>query len=132
MKIHAMLMLLAASISLGACSSMGNVVPRSGPTMEQIYDGMGDSHSSSHSPRASSVQPEKLSAIRQRLKGRVAMQHGAVAQNAAQREFKKLPNPGLAVYIYPHFAGRDQVPVPGYYTEISGFDRNHYVLADNH
>jgi conjugative transfer region lipoprotein (TIGR03751 family) len=42
--------------------------------------------------------------------------------------FKKLPNPELKLYVYPHFAGNDEIPIPGYYTEFTAYERTHYAL----
>ena len=90
--------------TLTACSSFsGNVVPNKGLTMEQVYDS-GDSHES-----------RELS---------------AVPANAVSREFKKLPNPELSMYVYPHVAGKEQLPIPGYETVLSAYTEEHYVLPN--
>ncbi|MGI0706402.1 TIGR03751 family conjugal transfer lipoprotein, partial [Pseudomonas aeruginosa] len=36
------------------------------------------------------------------------------ARNEVYRQFHRLPNPDLVMYVYPHLAGSDPVPVPGY------------------
>ena len=38
------------------------------------------------------------------------------AQNEIYRQFHRLPNPDLVMYVFPHLAGTDPVPVPGYST----------------
>lgn len=43
--------------------------------------------------------------------------------------FKRLPNPEVVFYVYPHYAGEDDVPVPGYTTSIPMFKKVHYVMA---
>ncbi|MBN0596109.1 TIGR03751 family conjugal transfer lipoprotein, partial [Pseudomonas aeruginosa] len=36
------------------------------------------------------------------------------AANEIYRQFRRLPNPDLVMYVFPHLAGTDPVPVPGY------------------
>jgi conjugative transfer region lipoprotein (TIGR03751 family) len=36
--------------------------------------------------------------------------------NEIYRQFHRLPNPDLVMYVFPHLAGTDPVPVPGYTT----------------
>jgi len=104
MRMTIMLMLVMGSISLSACSSMsGNVVPEKGPTMEQVYDSM----ETDATPLASYGVPPTL---------------------PVSDSFHKLPNPELNMYVFPHLAGTEEVPIPGYDTEFSGYTRDHYVL----
>ena len=51
------------------------------------------------------------------------------AANAIQSQFRRVPNPDIALYIYPHLAGgaSEQVPVPGYTTVFPLYDRPHYA-----
>lgn len=89
--------------TLTACSSFsGNVVPNKGLTMEQVYDS-GDDHSSR--PLSAPI-------------------------NSISRDFKKLPNPELTMYVYPHVAGKEQLPIPGYETVFSAYTEEHYALRN--
>jgi conjugative transfer region lipoprotein (TIGR03751 family) len=42
--------------------------------------------------------------------------------------FPRLPNPRLVMYVFPHLAGDDQVPVPGYATAFPFYERVEYAL----
>ena len=42
--------------------------------------------------------------------------------------FPELPNPKIVMYIYPHLATRDRVPVPGYLTAFRMYDRTEFAL----
>lgn len=141
MRILMLVMLAAISINLTACSSMrGNVVPQKGPTMEQVYDSMGSSSSSLNGTSYSSTSlntqdgDQDLKKIRQDNRRSMAMKSSSlpeqVSASAIHREFRELPNPSLKVYIYPHLAGNDEVPVPGYYTVFNGYNQDYYALAD--
>lgn len=104
-----MLTLLVISISLTGCSSMaGNVVPQKGPSMEHVYD---------------SMEVEKNSNIVKRTN-----LHSITLANMTDNTFHKLPNPELKMYVYPHLAGTEEVPIPGYYTAFNAYTRDHYAL----
>ena len=50
------------------------------------------------------------------------------AQNEIYRQFRRLPNPDLVMYVFPHLAGTDPVPVPGYSTVFPLYQRVQYAL----
>jgi conjugative transfer region lipoprotein (TIGR03751 family) len=50
------------------------------------------------------------------------------AQNEIHRQFHRLPNPELALYVFPHLSGSDPVPVPGYSTVFPLYRRAPYAL----
>jgi conjugative transfer region lipoprotein (TIGR03751 family) len=50
------------------------------------------------------------------------------AQNEIQRQFQRLPNPDLVMYVFPHVAGTDPVPVPGYSTVFPLYQRVQYAM----
>jgi conjugative transfer region lipoprotein (TIGR03751 family) len=114
MRIIMILMLGISSISLTACSSMsGNVVPESGPTMEQVYDNM-ETADATYKSRPPEIRPRNTLPLN-------AM---------TDASFHKLPNPELKMYVFPHLAGNDEVPVPGYYTVFNAYTQDHYALPN--
>ena len=48
--------------------------------------------------------------------------------NAIHGLFRRLPNPDLELYIFPHLAGSEGVPVPGYTTVFPFYNRVQYAL----
>jgi conjugative transfer region lipoprotein (TIGR03751 family) len=50
------------------------------------------------------------------------------ATNEIYRQFHRLPNPDLVMYVFPHLAGSDPVPVPGYTTVFPLYQRVQYAL----
>jgi conjugative transfer region lipoprotein (TIGR03751 family) len=48
--------------------------------------------------------------------------------NEIHRQFHRLPNPDLTMYVFPHLAGADPVPVPGYSTVFPLYRRAPYAL----
>ena len=50
------------------------------------------------------------------------------AVNEIYRQFHRLPNPDLAMYVFPHLSGSDPVPVPGYTTVFPLYQRVQYAM----
>lgn len=134
MKTITILTLVAALISLTSCSSMrGNVVPQSGPTMEQVYDGvdgqdnLSDANSTSNQENLNKLR-KQVSASQTTPVVPTTLMMATVSANAVSQQFRKLPNPEIKMYVYPHLAGQDQVPVPGYFTAFNVYDHDYYAL----
>lgn len=126
MRMITILTLLAALISLTACSSMrGNVVPQSGPTMEQVYDSVDEQNNNI-------ANQGNLNQLRQQVslsqKTQTSSLAGSVSANAVSQQFHKLPNPELKMYVFPHLSGQDQVPIPGYFTAFNVYEHDYYAL----
>lgn len=45
-----------------------------------------------------------------------------------RRDFKRVPNPEIVMYVYPHI-NNNRMPVPGYFTTFRLYDRDHYALS---
>lgn len=50
------------------------------------------------------------------------------ADNALKQLFPRLPNPDIVVYVTPHLATHNRVPVPGYTTAFPLYDEVHYAM----
>ncbi|MGM3182628.1 TIGR03751 family conjugal transfer lipoprotein [Dickeya oryzae] len=50
------------------------------------------------------------------------------AANDVRSQFQRLPNPDLLMYVFPHLAGTDPVPVPGYTTIFPLYQRVQYAM----
>lgn len=50
------------------------------------------------------------------------------ARNEIQQLFPRLPNPDILVFVTPHLATRNRVPVPGYTTVLPLYDQVHYAM----
>jgi len=48
--------------------------------------------------------------------------------NEIKSQFHRLPNPDLVMYVFPHLAGSDPVPVPGYSTVFPLYQRVQYAM----
>jgi conjugative transfer region lipoprotein (TIGR03751 family) len=45
-------------------------------------------------------------------------------------DFQPLPNPAIPLYVYPHFAGIEQLPIPGYYTVFALYHRDYFLRSN--
>ncbi|WP_318269753.1 TIGR03751 family conjugal transfer lipoprotein [Salinisphaera orenii] len=145
---------LAACLALsltGCFSSQSELLPTDkDKTMSSIWHGMTGQSNGGHE---SSTQPSRLKNARQQLRRPLQVKHsddgdgdGAATRTAAYRptaggsrstprrrpavdsRFKRLPNPTLQLYIYPHMdGGGEHVPVPGYTTVFPLYQRPHHA-----
>lgn len=58
----------------------------------------------------------------------VQARYTRTAANEIHRQFHRLPNPDLVMYVFPHLAGSDPLPVPGYSTVFPLYQRVQYAL----
>ncbi|WP_444679432.1 TIGR03751 family conjugal transfer lipoprotein [Halomonas sp. E19] len=56
------------------------------------------------------------------------MRYSRDASNEIYSQFRRLPNPDLVMYVFPHLAGSEQVPVPGYSTVFPLYQRTQYAM----
>jgi conjugative transfer region lipoprotein (TIGR03751 family) len=82
--------------------------------MEQIYDSM------EITDAAEKTKPYQIYVNRKTI----------VPSNQIKTPFYRVPNPELKMYVYPHLAGKDELPVPGYYTVLNAYTQNHYLLPN--
>ncbi len=112
-------------ISLVGCASTKEaVLPQDGPSMKDIYQG--------HIQEINAQDPlsiRKALGNRPILTGESAL-HGYTRDSANEIDaiFPRLPNPTLVMYVFPHLAGEEPVPVPGYATAFPMYERTEYAL----
>ncbi|MCP5443695.1 MAG: TIGR03751 family conjugal transfer lipoprotein [Chromatiaceae bacterium] len=113
------------SLVVGGCASTKEaVLPQDGPSMKAIYD--------AHLEEMGAQDP-------QALKGELGNRPLAFgdaplegytrdAYNEIETMFPRLPNPTLVMYVFPHLATEERVPVPGYATTFPMYERVEYAL----
>ena len=115
-----------ASILLfaGCASTKEAVLPQDGPSMKAIYD--------AHVEAMGARDPQ---AWQGQLGGRPLTasevpldRYTRDAHNELETTFPRLPNPTLRMYVFPHLATDERVPVPGYVTTFSMYERVEYAL----
>ena len=112
-------------ISLAACvSSKDTLLPSDGISMKTIY-----------TEHFNAIGLRDTLNVRKELKSRpleadVADLGGYLrdAYNELDAHFPRLPNPTLVMYVFPHLAGAERVPVPGYATTFPMYRQVEYAL----
>ena len=113
------------SLALGGCASTKeSVLPQDGPSMKAIYD--------AHFEGLGADDPYVL---RRELGTRPLGDddvdlagYSRSAHTELETIFPRLPNPTLVMYVFPHLAGSERVPVPGYATTFTLYERVEYAL----
>jgi len=116
---------LIVLISLGACAgNKDTILPLDGADMKTIYTehfndiGMRDTMSVRRELRARPLNTDAVD-----LAG-----YMRDAFNELDSHFPRLPNPTLVMYVFPHLAGAERVPVPGYATTFPMYRQVEYAL----
>ena len=112
-------------ISLAGCAgSKDTILPSDGTTMKTIY-----------ARHFHDIGMRDTMSVRTELKSRplesdVADLAGYLrdAFNELDAHFPRLPNPTLVMYVFPHLAGAERVPVPGYATTFPMYRQVEYAL----
>ena len=124
-RIKQVTVLLSISLLVGGCASTKEaVLPQDGPSMQAIYDAHLE-EMAAHDPLA--LRGELGS--RQLGTGSVSLEgYTRDAFNEIETIFPRLPNPTLVMYVFPHLATEERVPVPGYATTFPMYERIEYAL----
>ena len=113
------------SLVLSGCANTKEaVLPQDGPPMKAIYE--------QHIKEMGASDPLTM---REALGNRSVVHgdgslHGYTreAYNEIDTTFPRVPNPSLVMYVFPHLAGKERVPVPGYVTTFPMYERAEYAL----
>ena len=115
--------MLALTIT-GCVSTKEAVLPQDGPSMKAIYD--------NHLQALGARDPQSLRGElggRPLASGTPALEgYTREAYNELETTFPRLPNPTLVMYVFPHLASDERVPVPGYVTSFPMYERVEYAL----
>ena len=125
MKIQHRTLLPIVLISLSACAgSKDTILPPDGASMKTIYT----EHFNDIGMRDAMSVRKQLNA--RPLKAEAADLEGYTrdAFNELDAHFPRLPNPTLVMYVFPHLAGAERVPVPGYATTFPLYRQVEYAL----
>lgn len=128
------LAMLSVALVLGACSTTKEeLMPHDDRTMLDIWNiETGGSAGGGHATRqlldARQALRRPLTEADVHTSPAVQARYTRTAQNEIYRQFHRLPNPDLLMYVFPHLAGSDQVPVPGYTTVFPLYQRVQYAL----
>jgi len=118
------LLSISFCIVLSGCATSGTAIPQGGPTMAQVYEEAMQQSKGETLDKARNTISQKIN-LNQHVNNTELTRD---TKNEINNLFPILPNPELVMYVYPHFAGNDQLPVPGYSTAFPLYDKVYYSL----
>lgn len=123
------LALLAVALLLGGCAtSKEELLPHDDRSMLDIWNvetGGGSTRQLLDARQALRRPPSEADV---QATPSVQARYTRTAANEIYQQFHRLPNPDLLMYVFPHLAGSDPVPVPGYTTLFPLYQRVQYAL----
>lgn len=116
------LTLILTSIIVG-CASKDTMLPVPNQDMRQVYDshmaGVGNGH----------TMDTRSTLRRPMVEEDVDLSsYVRTESNQLEAKFRHIPNPTLYMFVAPHLATENDVPIPGYLTEFKMWERDHYAL----
>lgn len=131
-KVKALAVITLTSFMVGCASdSSESILPQEGPTMKEVYDHhftgtpipkRGDENNKRATNENTVMIRRPLTADHD-LSGYTREAHTEINQL-----FPRLANPTLVIYIYPHLAGSERHPVPGYSSAFTLYEKVEYAL----
>ena len=115
-----------AIVTLSGCSA-GLIKPAPGsPDMANVYQAaargsthfykyQGQTHSKAHAVTLPQMPQDKANVNEKTL-------------DTLENQFPTLPNPKSLMYLFGHYAGAGQLPVPGHFVAFSLYNRTYYAL----
>jgi len=123
------LTLLAVVLTLGGCAtSKDELLPHDDSTMLDIWNVETGGGTARQLFDARQALRRPLTEADVHAAPIVQARYTRTAANEIYRQFHRLPNPDLLMYVFPHLAGSDPVPVPGYTTLFPLYQRVQYAL----
>ncbi|WP_338524302.1 TIGR03751 family conjugal transfer lipoprotein [Pseudomonas batumici] len=127
-SINSLACLWLITLLTGGCTTdKGELLPHGSQTMTDLWD-----QHAGPAPQGALSRPLQAArlALRRPLDdtGTDQLTYTRTAHNEIHSQFKRLPNPDLVMYVFPHLAGSDPVPVPGYSTVFPFYQRVQYAL----
>jgi conjugative transfer region lipoprotein (TIGR03751 family) len=119
----AALILISALLLPSCATSKDTVLPQDGKSMKQIYAEHFERMGRQGAERARGEIKRGVSQGDADLLGYVRDAHHEI-----RTMFPRLPNPTLVMFVFPHLAGLEGVPVPGYATSFPMYERAEYAL----
>jgi conjugative transfer region lipoprotein (TIGR03751 family) len=121
--------ILVATVIVGCTTNTEELLTHDGHTMMDVWNRQ---TSGSQSGRVAQQLLDARQALRRPLIEPLApstsQPYTRTAQTEIYRQFHRLPNPDLVMYVFPHRAGTEAVPVPGYSTVFPLHQRVQYAM----
>lgn len=115
---------LISLMATGCASTKKAVLPQDGPSMKVIYE----NHLNEMNARDPVSLRQELGSRNTETGDSELYGYTRDAANEIDAIFPRIPNPTLVMYVFPHLAGEEAVPVPGYATSFPMYERVEYAL----
>ena len=120
------MLMVTTLLCAGCATTKEELLPHGDNTMMDVWE-QGSSAASGLSGRQ--LLDARLSLRRSPVESSVdQVAYTRTAQNEIYSQFKRLPNPDLVMYVFPHLAGSDPAPIPGYSTVFPLYQRVQYAM----
>lgn len=136
-----LLILISVGLLLTGCATTMSRVPSNSPSMLEVYHAAmqeSDGHSlnrirkrvqrTSIHRTTTAVQKAESAYSNSRRKQSPGVTSTRTHLTALNQQFPMLPNPEIALYVYPHLAGNNQLPVLGYASAFTLYQKNYFAL----
>ena len=118
--------LMTILLVAGCATSQEELMPVGDITMMEIWQNQAG-HSTGER-RLLDVRSELRRPLKSSEMVSEQLRYSRDASNEIYSQFRRLPNPDLVMYVFPHLAGSEQVPVPGYSTVFPFYQRTQYAM----
>lgn len=114
---------LVAAMLTGCATNKDDLFPHEGTTMQDIWQQSGNG-----------MQRDLMDArslLRRDVGDTPVVNQSSYTRTAANEiysQFHRLPNPDLVMYVFPHLAGSEGSPVPGYSTVFPLYNKVVYAM----
>ena len=123
MPLHKHLIWISLLALLQGCASDSHeLLPRGERDMRQIWNGATSGQITLQEARLALRRPVEVEPAT------LQQPYTRTSANEIRSQFARLPNPDLVLYVFPHLAGSEQAPVPGYSTVFPFYKQVHYAL----
>jgi conjugative transfer region lipoprotein (TIGR03751 family) len=113
----------------GCATNTQDLLSHDGSTMMEVWNRQtSGSHNGQPAQRLLEARQALRRPLTEPLVPSFSVPYTRTAQNEIQRQFHRLPNPDLVMYVFPHRAGTEAVPVPGYSTIFPLHQRVQYAM----
>lgn len=124
-------LLISLVTGCGVNATKDDILPQDGKTMKEVYREHEDKIATQDGVNPTSK--EDLVLIKQSRPisddGADLVAYTRDSQNEIQAIFPRLPNPTLVMYVYPHLSTGSRLPVPGYSTSFTMYEKPEYALT---
>lgn len=123
--------IVAALLLVGCSTDKDELLPKSDSTMMDVWQ---NGTTGSGGSAAAQTLMDARQSLRRPINAAQAAaandqhEYSRTSQNEIYSQFKRLPNPDLVMYVFPHLAGSDPAPVPGYTTVFPFYQRVQYAM----